>query len=99
MVGLCQPCHRKVHEMGMEQSSVPVNAGREAARRLHVLARAIKRAADKTRNDPNKTIVYMDRFEARTRKHLIELSHALKMPQRNVVRLALSDLHRKVMGV
>ena len=100
MVCLCQPCHRKTHELGKGADDVegwppshPV-----ARKRLEILAEVVKKAASMTDKDPNKSLVFMDRFPANTAKMLKMLAKGTGMSQKNVVRAAIGALFARQFG-
>ena len=99
MVGLCQPCHRRVHELGSgDQDALPKTSNAITLQRLFILSNIIIEAANRTKNNPNKSVMFSARFPARIRRKLQRLAKISKRSQRTVVETAIEDLYAKVFG-
>ena len=99
VVGLCQPCHRRTHELGNgDQNALPETSNRIALQRLFVLSRVISEAGNRTKNDPNKTAIFSARFSANTKHKLRALARVSKKSQKTVIETAIDELYGKVFG-
>ena len=96
-VWLCQPCHRRVHEAGYGRGVEPSGCALSDSR-CSILGGTIMEAARVVKDDPNKSVVFTDRFPAETRKQLRELAKATGKTQKEVVRMALAYMHRTLYG-
>lgn len=105
VICLCATCHSNVHKLadatGLAKpelsiaKSIALTDNKISLTRLQQLAIIIIQAKATTQKDPNKTAVYMDRFEAETLKKLKSLAKALRLNQKQVVRLAIAHLYGK----
>lgn len=72
--------------------------GADGLTRLAALAKLVISAAKATKGDPNKSIAFNDRFPAVTAKKLKALVRLTNSSQQAVVRQAINELHKKLIG-
>ena len=96
---LCASCHSGIHYLAHQQDPEAMfdnvlcsDVDRPKALRLVFM---IKTAKNMTKDDPNKSAVFMDRFPAVTRKQLKELATLHKANQQKIVRHAIALMHNK----
>lgn len=101
-VRLCAVCHDGVHKVadqGLESArTVLPDVSGAALTCVKQLATIINKAKDVTGKDKNKAIVFSTRFNAATNRKLKQLVQATKQNQEAVVRLAIDELHRRLIG-
>ena len=100
-ITLCAGCHSSVHKLA-DYNAQDVSyaqkllktVNKKSLTRLVELAIIIAYSKQATKNDENKTIIFMDRFPASVNKQLKALAKILKKDQRTIVRLAIAQLYK-----
>lgn len=101
VITLCAGCHSCVHKLAdynaqdLEYAHKLLKTdNKKSLTRLSELAIIIAYSKQATKNDENKTIVFMDRFPASVNRQLKALAKVLKKDQRTIVRLAIAQLYK-----
>ena len=103
-VVICAVCHGAVHKIAdSKQPAVdaPIllnQRANEVLTRALRLATIILQARALVKDDPNKTVMFMDRFPAKTKQELRQLAKLLQKSQQLVVRHAIAHLYRRHFG-
>lgn len=107
---VCAVCHGAVHDIATALYSDTMPPDREIIQALKrdlvkanicltnvfILVKMILAARLAVLDDPNKSVVFMDRFPSATRRQLKDLRRVYpKLSQQKIVRLAIEQLHKK----
>lgn len=103
-VGLCADHHSAIHllsesdidKVGLDALTIFKGLSKIGLTKAIELAIIIIRARHATKDDQNKTAVFMDRFPAKTRNQLKRLASYYKTNQKKVVRQAIEELHNRI---